>query len=308
MSLSIIIVNYNSTKFIVRLLKTIREFLNDIEYEIIIVDNNSSERDIEKLVKENTDIKFLFLKKNYGFGYANNRGMEIAKYNYYFLLNPDTYFVDGSIKLMIDAVQNNPQWGIIGPMVKYADGGIQESALHFPNVRYEIYTLFGILGNIIKFTKRLRRKLFNDKEYETDFVFGSCMLIRKELNDIILGFDEDYFLFTEETDYCYRTRNFTNFKIIYFPKSTIYHEAGAITGKKPLKRFLQGYNSKLIFIVKHYKGLYSFLMRYTIILLFIKKLLYGYLSKNVNYSEMKEYYLSIIKDYRNKTPQLNDVK
>lgn len=79
MSISIIIVNYNTTSYINRLVSSIRKFIDDTEYEIIIVDNNSVERDIEEYAVNNPDIKLVQLDQNYGFGYANNRGMENAR-------------------------------------------------------------------------------------------------------------------------------------------------------------------------------------------------------------------------------------
>ncbi len=234
--------------------------------------------------------------------------MEIAKYGYLFLLNPDTFFTDNSVKLMMNKMLDNQSWGIVGPMVNYEDGNIQESALHFPNMRYEVYTIFNMLSPIIRYSKILRRKIFGNKEYQTDFLFGSCLLIRKELNDLINGFDEDYFLFAEETDYCYRTKYKTQFETIYFPKSKINHVGGAITKKTPIRRLFQSYNSKLIFILKNYSKVYSALLRYSIILLFIKKIVGNYLLKNKEYKSNKELYTKIILMYIKGTPEINDIK
>ncbi|MDA3860086.1 MAG: glycosyltransferase, partial [Melioribacteraceae bacterium] len=138
MNISIIIVNYNTTKYIANLLKSIHEFINELQYEIIIVDNCSPEKDIIKLAEDNKDVKFIFLSKNYGFGYANNRGIEVAQSDYCLLLNPDTFLTDSSIINMFKTIHDNKDWGIVGPMVMYSNGNIQESALHFPNIRYEI--------------------------------------------------------------------------------------------------------------------------------------------------------------------------
>jgi len=307
MSISIIIVNYNTTSYINRLVSSIRKFIDDTEYEIIIVDNNSVERDIEEYAVNNPDIKLVQLDQNYGFGYANNRGMENARYEYFLLLNPDTYLSDDSIKLLFKAFEKNLDWGIAAPAIKFPNGKIQESALKFPNIRYEIYSLLGILARVIKYSKRLRRIIFGNKEYETDFLFGSCLLIRKELNDILGGFDEDYFLFTEETDYCYRTKQETEYKIVYYPKACIHHESGAITKKNPAKREYFSYNSKLIFINKHYSKWYSILFRFVVIMLFLKKILAAKAVKSKRDTERVEYYSKIIRMYLTNSPELNNV-
>jgi len=305
-SISIIVVNYNSSKFIEKLIKSIRLYLVNVNYEIIIVDNCSPERDIEVLEKNNFDIKFIYLDKNCGFGYANNRGMEAANFAFFLLLNPDTYLVDYSLIQMLKEFSKNSEWGIIGPTVRYEDGRIQESALKFPNIRYEVYSMFNVLSPIIRYSKLLRRKFFCNKEYETDFLFGSCLLIKREVNELVGGFDEDYFLFAEETDYCFKVKKETQYKIIYFPKARINHVAGAVTKKLPLRRILQGYNSKLIFITKNYSRLYSFLIRYTIILLFFRKILFQELSRSKKDLRIKEVYLKIISIYKNQTPELNE--
>lgn len=309
MNISIIIVNYNTTNYVEQLINSIEKFLkNIINYEIIIVDNQSPDRSIEKLqrIYQNSSIKFIFLNKNYGFGYANNRGIEIAQNDYYLLLNPDTLFVDDSIKYLFNEFLRNNDWGIAGPKVLYMNGHVQETALHYPNIRYEIYSLFGILSYIIRITKKLRRFIFRNKPYKTDFLFGSCLLIRKEVHNKIQGFDEDYFLFSEETDYCYRVNKYTNFKVIYFPKATIYHKSGAITKKFPYKREWLGYNSKLIFINKHYSKPYSFFFRMAVIILFYKKILMLKFHKKYNKEALK-YYKKIIKTYKTNKPLINNV-
>jgi hypothetical protein len=132
------------------------------------------------------------------------------------------------------------------------------------------------------------------------------LFIRKDINDRLGGFDEDYFLFSEEADYCFRAKNTINTKIIYFPKSKIFHEAGAITKKTPSKRIYLNYNSRLLFINKNYKYFYSLIFRYVVIVLFLKKIISLKISNKKNIIDYCNYYKKIIKIYFHNSPEFNE--
>jgi GT2 family glycosyltransferase len=234
--ISIIIVNYNLTESIRNLLLSIKKYTDTICYEVIIVDNNSPDRSIEELKTEFPEFSFVFLNTNFGFGHGNNSGFAKSRGEYLLLLNPDTYLVDNMPTGLFRFAKQNPNFGIIGPKMIFPDGRFQVSSAKFPGILKEIGDLSGLsirttrLANFIKF-KMGKRKIF-----EVDYIFGSCMLIKADLYKQLKGFDEDYFLFTEEVDLCYRTKKNTSYKVIYYLNEKIVHMKSLINSLRNIIR------------------------------------------------------------------------
>jgi len=137
-SVSIIIVNYNLTENIRNLLTTIDQNVKDIDYEVIVVDNNSPDRSVEKLTSEFPQFRFEFLNTNYGFGHGNNVGASKTTGKYLLLLNPDTYLIENLPLRLFNFAETHPDFGVIGPQMNYPDGLFQISYAKFPNVKQEI--------------------------------------------------------------------------------------------------------------------------------------------------------------------------
>jgi hypothetical protein len=294
--ISIIIVNYNLTESIRNLLNSVQRFTQGIQYEVIVVDNNSPDRSIEQLATEFPDFRFLFLKTNFGFGHGNNAGFASSVGEYLLLLNPDTYLIDNMPLGLYRFAKEHPDYGIIGPKMIFPDGRFQISTAKFPGIFKEIGDLSGLsirttrLANFIKFKLRKR------KIVEVDYIFGSCMLIKTCLFKELKGFDEDFFLFTEEVDLCYRTRKKTGYKVAYYLNEKIVHMKSLITGKDMPLRMKLGYESKLKFFKKHYSSLRLFILKNVIITMFILKHFTLYRQKGEK-SNYKNTYRSIIEHY-----------
>ena len=195
-NVSIIIVNYNLTESIRKLLKSIKEFVNNILFEVIIIDNNSPDRSIEKLNDEFPEYKFQFLDTNLGFGHGNNSGVKISRGKYLLLLNPDTYLINNLPLELFHFLENHSEVGTIGPKLIFPDGKYQISYARFPNIKQELLNTIGLIGITLSLLYKLKDLIYRKKEfYNVDFVFGSCMFIRKDVFCEVNGFDEDYFLF-----------------------------------------------------------------------------------------------------------------
>lgn len=270
-SVSIIIVNYNLTENIKNLLESIEEHVTDIDYEVIVVDNNSPDRSIESLVSEFPNYRFKLLKTNYGFGHGNNSGVAVSSGKYLLLLNPDTYLIDNLPLKLYHFAEKHPDYGIIGPSLYFPDGTIQISAAKFPNLKQEIAYTFGVLGLGLKMLYRLKEIFYRGEYYDVDFVFGSCMFIRREIFEQVQGFDEQYFLFSEETDLCYTVKMMLKSKVIYWRGAKVFHLKSQITGKDILLRLKLAYESKLKFFRKHYSPFRVLVLRYYIISMFVFK-------------------------------------
>lgn len=304
--IAIIIVNYNLTNDIRCLISSIKQKVSFKNYKILVVDNNSPNRDIGLLTTEFKDVEFVFLDKNYGFGYANNIGIKKQKAKYYLLLNPDTYLKNDLVSNLFSFMENNLSFGIVGPKIMYEDGIEQISALRYSNIMYLLADLSGNLGRYQQFEKKRRELLINEDFYEVDYVLGACLMIRKEIFDKIGFFDEDYFLFAEETDLCYRVNKYSNYKVIYTKTLSITHVGGRSTNQIKTKRIKWLYESKLIFYKKHYSKLKSFFLRSIIILIMLKYIIVISLKKNeVQQKAYIDTYWYLIKYYIIGKPILN---
>lgn len=207
---SIILVNYNTCQLTLACINSIRAVSNDFSYEIIVVDNSSSDNSLEVLSKL-PYVKFIEFGKNAGFGTANNLGAKNAVGKYLFLLNTDTILIENSIKILLDFYRNNEEKlkiGTLGAVLIDENQNIINSGGDFPTVEKYL--------NIY-----LRKPV---KEYEIgesdvyqkiDFVTGADLMISKSIYDQIGGFDENFFLYYEETDLQKRIQSlgYTNYLI-----------------------------------------------------------------------------------------------
>jgi len=263
---SIIIVNYNLAKEIENCLDSLLEKINlagRIDYEIIIVDNNSPEKNLieveRKFIQDN--IKFYYLDENTGFGKGCNYGYSKASGKYICFLNPDTIIKEDIFSPIIDMFEKDKSIGIIGPKQQTRPPFFDFSAGSYPNIFLELFNLFGIgvffEGFIVSFYTKLKR----NKNLEVDWILGAAIFIRSELFKMINGFDKDYFMFFEEVDLCKKVSD-AGFKIIYAPKLKICH-IGSVSGKKDYRLYtIRTYSSKYIYISKHNKTYKKILIRF----------------------------------------------
>lgn len=296
---SIIIVNYDLTEEVRKLLLSIKKYVKLIDYEVIVVDNNSPDRSIENLNAEFPEFRFELLSTNLGFGHGNNVGAQIASGKYLLLLNPDTYLEEDIPFKLFQFAETNPDFGVIGPKLIFPDGKSQVSYARYPNNKQELLNAVGLIGITLSTFYRIKDFLFKKSEfYNVDFVFGSCMFLKKEIFELVKGFDETFFLFMEETDLCYRIKNYKGYRVIYWKGTNVVHSKSLVTGKNMPERIRLSYESKLIFFNKHYSKFYLFVLRFIIISVFLFKHLTLFRKGNTK-QKYKEAYQSIIKHYLN---------
>lgn len=222
--LSIIILNYRSAGLVKQCLKGIEKYLINISYEIIVVDNNSPDK-LLNLPELFPQIKFILLSKNKGFAAGNNAGIKVAKGNFILILNPDIAVLPGSIEKMITYLLEHKKVGMVVPQLLNPDRTIQFSVMRFPKWWLPILRRT-FLGNFTWAAKWLNWYLYKDWDHLTvkkvDWALGACLLVKREALLQVGLFDERYFLYVEDTDWCRRFWQ-KGWEIIYLPSAQLIH-------------------------------------------------------------------------------------
>ena len=227
MKLSLIIVTYNSYKYIQKCIQSILDSIEPFDdYEIIIIDNNSKDGTIDIVNNfSNSKIKILKSNDNMGYSAAVNKAIEVTSFEKVLVLNPDTIILENGIVELFER-SNRSDVGVVGAKLLNLDGTLQVSSRrHFPT-----------LGILFSYVLRLN-KIFNksrffgkynythlDENLETsvDSVSGACMMFSKNLFDSVNGFDEVFFIYFEDTDFCLKVKD-AGLKVLYCPSAKIVH-------------------------------------------------------------------------------------
>ncbi|MCX6146030.1 MAG: glycosyltransferase family 2 protein, partial [Candidatus Kapabacteria bacterium] len=200
--ISIVIVNYNVKDFLLQCLRSIEKSITKRKYEIIVVDNNSTDESIEFLSPKFEKVNFISLNDNLGFGKANNVGFDKASGKYLLILNPDTIISEDTLDKMYDFMELNPEIGISGCKVLNQDGSFQVTCRRgFPTPWASFTKLFGLqkIFPNSKFFAQYNQTYKNiDESYEIDAVIGAFMFCRFDIIRNIGGFDPDYFMYGED--------------------------------------------------------------------------------------------------------------
>jgi len=246
---SIILVNYNGADVLVDCLKSLDKFIPKNEYEIILVDNNSQDNSIDIINREFANIKLIRLLENVGFGAGNNIGAKAATGEFLFLLNTDTILTNNILPHLIKLMSANSDIGIVGPKLLFPDGSFQIS--FSPEI--------GIKGES---ESRKMHKNSQDENYvntierdfknirQVDIVVGAAFFIRRDLFNLLNGFDEEFFMYFEESDLCQRVRD-KGYKILYTPHSSLIHIRGHSVKKTSNKMVVEYRRSQIYYYHKH---------------------------------------------------------
>lgn len=234
MDLSIIIVNYNSTAKTLSCLRSLAHAeLSGLEWEVILVDNHSTEP-VEALAKEVLPrLVFLASPRNLGMGGGNNLGLRQARGEFVLVLNPDTEVEPGAIRTMLNYLKEHSHAGLVGPELLYPDGQPQASCYRYPSLALPLVRRT-FLGNFAKeyLDYYLLKNLDLTKPQPVDWIMGSCLLIRRRVLDQVGLFDERFFMYFEDTDLCRRI-NQAGFQVVYLPTARVMHHHGRASARQP---------------------------------------------------------------------------
>ena len=227
MQLSLIIVTYNSEKYIESCINSILESIETFEdYEIIIIDNSSKDKTVQLIENFlNPNIKIIREECNKGYSSAINKAVFKSRFEKILILNPDTLIIKDAALAMFKA-SCQPDVGIVGAKLLNSDETFQlSSRRHFPNLGIlfsYILSLDKIFHKNKFFGKYNYTYLDEDDEVFVDSVSGACMMFSKKLFTSMGGFDESFFIYFEDTDFCLRVKD-AGFKVLYYPDAQVVH-------------------------------------------------------------------------------------
>ena len=227
MTSALAILNYNGLNLLKLFLK--ENIKNTPNTKTYIIDNNSNDGSIKFLKYQYPEVKLIINLRNYGYTKAINKALRLSKGKYKVVLNPDTKLLPNSIDIMIDHMKSSKNIGIVGPKVLNMDGSFQKSCRRGVASPGAVFSYFLGLSekysNNKKFTGYHLNHLDENIIHEVSGVSGSCMLINNNLINKIGYFDERYFAYQEDSDYCLTAIN-NGWKIYYNPDAIVVHHGG----------------------------------------------------------------------------------
>ena len=250
MQVSIIIVNYKTPRLCIECINSVFEKTIGLDFEIILVDNDSQDNSLQ-IIKEKFKDKVILVdaEKNLGFGKANNLGAKYAKGEYLFLLNSDTILRNNAVKYLYDFIKNDLSVGIVGGNLFDKEGNPAHS------FKYNQFNLNNL--KVPSFLKAMSHKLsgkpldweFNDTKEPIElngYITGADLMIKKSVFEEVGGFDDDFFMYFEESEMTFRVKQL-GYKVFSVPTAEIIHLEGASTkGKSFNERRQRMYNESAV--------------------------------------------------------------
>ena len=252
MNLSVVIVNYQTFEMTKNTINSILEHSYPFSYEIIVVDNASSDDSLSRLQEYFKDkVKFIASSENNGFAAGNNQALMQVNSDYVLLLNSDTIVWENTLENIYAYMENHEDVGACGCRVRLEDGQLDKACKRsFPNVKNSFFRLFHIPTNSKDDNYNLT-DLADDGIYEIDCLTGAFMFMRKSALDEVGLLDETFFMYGEDIDLCYRIKQ-GGWKIVYYGESSITHLKGASSKKQKNKLIYEFYRAMYIYYKKHH--------------------------------------------------------
>lgn len=288
--LSINIVNYNNSQFLTNCIKSIYEYTRKINFTILVIDNASTDNSIELIKNKFLALKIIKNDNNIGFAKAHNIGIKLTEAKYILILNPDTLFIDASIERMVDFMDKHADTGIVGPKILNPDKSPQHTGITYPNnlnLLFETFFLDRIFPDSRLFGRHKKIYEFSKENADVDYMQGSCLMTKKEVIEDIGLLDERFFMYFEETDFCYRAKK-KGWKISRLQNCSAIHFGCGETGYYDEPRIYQYHKSLILFYRKFYSATNILLLK---IILFARALLRSFLWIFIglfNYKKRKE--------------------
>ncbi|MEK3725851.1 glycosyltransferase family 2 protein [Paenibacillus sp. FSL H8-0034] len=263
MDVSVIILNYNTCQLTLNAIKSVYDSQTSYSYEIIVVDNHSTDNSVMEIKRRHPDVRLIENPSNDGFSKGNNIGIKIAIGRYILLLNSDTIMGSDSLQTMIAFMDQNSSIGAAGCKIVLPDGSLDKACKRgFPTPSASFYYAFGIsklFPKVPRFNQYQLGYLDPDQDYPVDCLVGAFMMVRKQVMDQVGMLDEEFFMYGEDIDWCYRIKQ-GGWQIHYYPYTQIVHHKGASSRRKPFKIIYEFHRAMYLFHRKHYRQKYNFVV------------------------------------------------
>lgn len=252
--IDIIIVNFNSTDCLLNCLESVYGELGGTLATIWIVDNASTDG-IERLTERFPEVRLSRNNRNIGFGAAVNQALKISAAPYVVLLNPDSIVSKGFFHTILPFMEAHPRIGIAGPGIRNTDGSVQGSARSFPTPLTALFGRSSLLSRLFPGNPVTRANVLTGisnglHPMDVDWISGACMVVRRKAIEAVGFFDERFFMYWEDADWCRRMR-MGGWRIIYFPIAEVMHHVGVSSGKRALGSLFEFHKSAYLLFEKY---------------------------------------------------------
>lgn len=275
LDLAAIIVSWNVRDYLADCLRSVYTDLQRCELngEVWVVDNASTDGTQELLTDLFPQVNLLFNDGNPGFGAANNQAMRAAASadgvppRYFLLLNPDTLVRPGALGQMVACLDEMPEAGVVGARLVYGDGRFQHSAFNFPGVTQLAFDLFPLPNRLYEsgLNGRYPRKCYrpSGRPFAVDHPLGAAMLVRRDVAEATGGFDESFYMYCEEIDWCWRIRE-AGWSIFTVPRAEVVHYGGMSTKQVPADSIVNLWRSRSFLYSRHHGRVRNALARFVV--------------------------------------------
>jgi GT2 family glycosyltransferase len=248
---SVVIVSWNTRELLRKCIESVLAESGDMVTEVIVVDNDSRDGSALMVCQAFPSVTLIANSRNRGFAAANNQGIAASTGKYILLLNSDTIVLDGAIARAVHLMSDDA--AVLGVRVLNPDGSLQPTCFMYPsplNMLLSSTYLYKLFPRSRFFGRERMTWWDRDDTRQVDVVTGCFMLLRREAIEAVGPMDERFFIYAEETDWCYRFRK-AGWKVMFTPDAEIIHYGGASTRRAASEMWLQKRGSTLLFVRKH---------------------------------------------------------
>lgn len=272
--LSVIIVNWNVRDLLRTCLSAVlRAQDRGPAREVIVVDNVSADGSVEMVRREYPQVRVIANRENRGFTGGNNQGLAASTGRYLMLLNPDTEVQDGALQTLVDYLEAHAEVGAVGPQLRNPDGSVQSSRRRFPTPA----TAFFESTWLQRWAPRgLLRRYYvqdhgDDETLAVDWVTGAALAVRRAVYEQVGGLDEDFFMYSEELDWCRRIKA-AGWQVVYLPAARVVHHEGKSSEQAVPARHINFQRSKIRYFRKYHGRAVAVVLRSFLLALYAQQL------------------------------------
>lgn len=228
-TVSIVIVTYNSQRYIVACLESLRAYTQGVTYEIIVADNASADGTADAIARDYPDVRVVRRATNGGYAAAINDGVAASSGRYVMVINPDTRIEEDAISALAAYLDAHHDAGIVAPKLLNDDGSLQLSCRAFPGYSTALFNRYSILTRVFPRNRFSRGYLMQDFAHDdtrdVDWVSGAALMFPRIVFERIGGWDAGFFMFSEDVDFCRRVHD-AGMRVVYLPDARVYHAIG----------------------------------------------------------------------------------